>query len=159
MHTLAYTVRGLLEGGRVLGDDDLIRSAERCASALVETVRADGWMPGRYAADWSGTVGWSCLTGQAQMVNNWIRLSLIRGESKWLEPVPGVLRFLKGTQNRVHPDPGIRGGLKGSSPVSGAYCRFQILNWATKYLADALMRHEQVKTGQAAARAMEYSLA
>jgi uncharacterized protein YyaL (SSP411 family) len=159
LHTLAYTVRGLLEGGRVLADDHLIRSAERSASALAETVRADGWMAGRYAADWSATVGWSCLTGQAQMVNCWIRLALIRGGSKWLEPVPGVLRFLKAAQNRFHPDPGIRGGLKGSWPISGAYGRFQVLSWATKFFADALMRHEQVKTGQAEARRMEYSLA
>ena len=159
LHTLAYTVRGLLEGGRVLGDERLFRAAERAAAALVETVRPNGWMPGRYAPDWSGTVAWSCLTGQAQMVTNWIRLFLIRGDSKWLEPVPRVLRFLKGTQNRAHPNPGIRGGLKGSWPVNGAYGKFQLLNWATKYFVDALIRDEQVTTGDAAARSMEYSLA
>jgi hypothetical protein len=159
LHTVAYTVRGLLEGGRVLADDDLIDAAERSAAALVRTVRADGWMPGRYAADWSATVRWSCLTGQAQMVNNWIRLFLIRGDSKWLEPVPRVLRFLKATQNRLHPNPGIRGGLKGSWPVNGEYGRFQILNWATKFFADALMRDEQVAAGEATARSAEYSLA
>jgi hypothetical protein len=142
LHTLAYAIRGFLEGGRVLGDARLLRAAERAAGALVATVRADGWMPGRYRSDWSPAVRWACLTGQAQMANNWMRLAAITGEPKWLEPVPAVLRFLKRTQNRRSPEPGLRGGIKGAWPVSGAYGAYEVLNWATKFLADALMRHE-----------------
>jgi hypothetical protein len=142
LHTLAYAIRGLLEGGRVLGDPRLLRAAERAAGALVATVRADGWMPGRYRSDWSPAVRWSCLTGQAQMANNWMRLAAITGEPKWLEPVPAVLCFLKRTQNRRSPEPGLRGGIKGAWPVSGAYGAYEVLNWATKFFADALMRHE-----------------
>jgi hypothetical protein len=37
-----------------------------------------------------------------------------------------------------NPDPRLRGGLAGSWPVWGAYGRLQILNWATKFLVDAL---------------------
>jgi uncharacterized protein YyaL (SSP411 family) len=144
LHTVAYAVRGLLEGGRLLNDAVLVGAAGRAASALARTVRGDGWMPGRFAADWSGAVPWSCLTGQAQMVNNWIRLFDITGDRAWLEPVPAVLRFLKRTQNRDTGDPGLRGGIKGSFPVSGGYNRWQTLNWATKYFADALLRHGRV---------------
>jgi hypothetical protein len=148
LHTLAYTIRGLLEGGRVLTDDRMLGAAQRAAAALLTRVRHDGWMPGRFYADWSSAVDWSCLTGEAQMANNWMRLYQITGETRWLEPVPRVLAFLKRTQNRTTDLTGLRGGIKGSFPMSGGYGSFEVLNWATKYFADALMRHEQVATGR-----------
>ncbi len=152
LHTISYTVRGLVEGGRVLEDERLLGAGVRAAEALLPTVNPAGWMPGRYAADWSGAVEWSCLTGEAQSATNWMRLNLITGESRWLEPVPRVLGFLKRTQNRSTPDPGLRGGIKGSAPMDGAYGRNEVLNWATKYFADSLMRHDQLVAGSAAAR-------
>jgi hypothetical protein len=148
LHTLAYTIRGLLEGGRVLANDRMLGAAQRAAAALLTRVRPDGWMPGRFNADWSGAVDWSCLTGEAQMANNWMRLYQITDETRWLEPVPRVLGFLKRTQNRTTDLPGLRGGIKGSFPLSGGYGSFEVLNWATKYFADALMRHEQVTAGR-----------
>jgi len=136
----------------VLGDERLVRAAERAAWGLVATVRADGWMPGRYRRDWSPAVRWSCLTGQAQMANNWMRLAERSGDSRWLEPVAVVLRFLKRTQDRSSRKPGVRGGIKGSWPVGGAYGSYEVVSWATKFFADALMRHEAVQThGLAAA--------
>ncbi|MEO8199507.1 MAG: hypothetical protein ABI679_03195 [Gemmatimonadota bacterium] len=159
LHTLAYTTRGLLEGGRVLEEDRLLQSGILIARALARTVREDGWMPGRYRRDWSGAVPWSCLTGEAQMANNWMRLYLITGDKTWLEPVPRVLAFLKRTQNRSSDNDGLRGGIKGSFPMSGDYGRFEILNWATKYFADALMRHQQILEGTAKDRVTGFSLA
>jgi hypothetical protein len=147
LHTLAYATRGLLEGGRVLGDDVLLASARRAAEGIAGTVSAAGWMPGKMASDWSAGCGWSCLTGEAQMANVWLRLHEITGERAWLEPVPRVLRFLKGTQSRDADDPGLRGGIKGSAPVGGGYGRFEVLSWATKFFADALMRHDAVLRG------------
>ena len=105
-------------------------------------------MFGRVSSDWSPYATWSCLTGEAQMANNWMRLCTITGERHWLEPVDRVLRFIKSTQNRESRDPGLRGGIKGSAPMSGEYGRYEILNWATKYFADALMRDEQLKPGK-----------
>jgi hypothetical protein len=144
LHTLAYAVRGLLEGGRVLEDDEMIQSAMRAAVALKDSVRSDGWMPGRYAADWSATVPWSCLTGQAQSASIWLRLFSITGDAEWLQPVPAVLSFIKSTQNRSSESKGVRGGIKGSAPVGGGYGTYQILNWATKFFVDALIRDQRV---------------
>ena len=39
-------------------------------------------------------------------------------------------------QSRVD---GVRGGVPGSSPAWGRYASFRYLNWAAKFLADALM--------------------
>lgn len=145
LHTLAYTVRGLLEGGRVLGDQQLLDAATRAASRLSTAVRDDGWMAGRFRADWFPACDWSCLTGQAQMANNWMRLFEITGDARWLEPVPRVLRFLKRSQNRTSRVGGLRGGIKGSAPLGGGYNRYQTINWATKYFIDALLRDDRVR--------------
>src|SRR5438094_415286 len=120
-------------------------AAERIAAA----VGPDGRLPGRFAAGWSPAAPWSCLTGEAQMANIWLRLFEITGERKWLEPVEPVLRFLKATQNRTSRDTGLRGGVKGSFPLGAEYGPFQTLNWATKFFADALMRGERVGCGNA----------
>jgi hypothetical protein len=92
-------------------------------------------------------------------VNIWIRLYLITGEKSWLEPVPQVLRFLKSTQDTVGSSPGTRGGIKGSAPISGDYGSYQILNWATKFFVDALLRHERVSEGDLTSADDDYSLA
>jgi uncharacterized protein YyaL (SSP411 family) len=146
LHTLAYAIRGLLEGGRLLSEAAWVEGAGRAAAALAARVREDGWMAGRFAADWSEAAAWSCLTGEAQMANNWMRLYEITGEARWLEPVPRVLAFLKRTQNRTSSAPGVRGGIKGSAPIGGAYGRYEVVSWGTKFFADALLRHGRVQS-------------
>src|SRR6185503_17167652 len=49
VHTIAYTLRGLLEGGRVLQDQKLIDAAARGAAALAEKVDTSGRLSGRYS--------------------------------------------------------------------------------------------------------------
>jgi hypothetical protein len=147
LHTIAYAIRGLLEGGRVLEDSTLIDHAAAAAAAIAAEVADDGRLPGRFAKDWRPAARWSCLTGQAQMTNIWLRLHELTGESFWLEPVPRVLQFLKSTQNRESEDPGLRGGIKGSDPLGGPYGPYETLSWATKFFVDALIRHERVLAG------------
>jgi uncharacterized protein YyaL (SSP411 family) len=147
LHTLAYTTRGLLEGARVLQRPDLLIAARRAAEATLHSVDDAGWMPGRYNSDWSPAVRWSCLTGQAQSAGIWMRLFHLTGETHWLEPVPRVLQFLKRTQNRTSSTPGVRGGIKGSAPLNGGYGRYEVLNWATKFYVDALLRHDRILKG------------
>lgn len=140
LHTLAYAFRGLLEGGRVLGDDGLVRAAEEGARAIAGRVGPEGRLSGQFAADWSEAAEWSCLTGSAQMANVWLRLRDVTGDACWREPVAPVLRYLKASQNRTSEVEGLRGGIKGSLPFSGPYGRYEVLNWATKFFVDALLR-------------------
>ena len=53
LHTIAYTLRGLLEGGAVLDDDSFVRAAEAGAEELIERVEADGRMSGRFDKTWA----------------------------------------------------------------------------------------------------------
>lgn len=159
LHTIAYAIRGLVDGGTVLGDDAIRQAGARTALVLLSRVRDDGWISGRFDAQWNGAVPWSCLTGAVQMCNNWIRLYQGTGDRSWLEAVPRVLAFVKSTQNRTASDPGLRGGIKGSWPLDGGYGRFEILNWATKYFVDALIRHDRITGGTDSERAATDRLA
>jgi hypothetical protein len=78
----ADAIRGMLEGGRLLGEQSLIAHAALAAA---------GWRP-------SGSGG--CLVGQARMVNVWLRLFEITGARQWLEPVRPALGLLASTQRR-----------------------------------------------------------
>jgi len=143
LHTVAYAIRGLLEGGRVLGDWSLIAAAAVAAARIAGRVDERGTLPGRFDAAWGAAAKWRCLTGEAQMANVWMRLAAVTGEPTWTRPVSRVLHALKATQSRGAGDPGIRGGIKGSCPMTGWYGRFEVLSWATKFFADALIRAEQ----------------
>ena len=139
-HTLAYTVQGLLEGGLLLGDAHLIEAAIRPARRLATALAPDGHLPGRFGAEWRPAARWSCLTGTAQMAVVWGRLDSLEPALAWSDPAAAAIAFLKRTQNRSSLDPGLRGGIKGSAPMTGEYGRLQVLSWATKFFADALLR-------------------
>lgn len=146
LHTLAYALRGLAEGGALLEDQSLVTGACRGAAAIADLVDVGGRLPGRFTAEWQGVGTWSCLTGEAQMATNWIRLFEITGDPQWLTPVPSVITFLKTTQDRTTGDPGLAGGITGSDPVTGQYCPQEVLSWATKFFIDALLRDERIGT-------------
>ncbi len=148
LHTIAYAIRGLLEGGRLLEDARLLSHAATAAAALADKVGSDGRLSGRFGPNWRDAVSWSCLTGQAQMVGIWLRLYELTGDEEWLVPVIPALRFLKSTQDRTSEVRGIAGGIAGSDPVSGGYAPNETLSWATKFFVDALLRHERVLAGQ-----------
>ncbi len=147
LHSIAAATRGLLEAGSLLADDRLVGRAALAAEGVASLVQLSGRMPGRIAEGRRPAGRWSCLSGQAQIAVAWLRLYEITGERKWLAPVGRVLRFLKGTQNRASRDPGLRGGIKGSNPLGGAYAPYRTLSWATALFVEALLHHERLTTG------------
>ena len=110
---------------------------------LLGVLREDGSMPGRLNHHWQGTVAWSCLTGNAQLAGIWLRLFLKEGDPRFLAGARRLIKFLKASQNCESENGGLRGGIKGASPFDGDYGRFEVLNWATKFYADALLLDEQ----------------
>jgi len=145
LHTIAYTARGQLECGVLLDDPALIAAAARTSVALAALVEPGGRMSGRFARGWRPAVSWACLTGMAQMSIVWRRLQEIPAalpatESEaCLAASKRVNEFLCSRQDRSSKNPGLRGGIRGSYPVDGAYGRYRVLNWATKYFIDAMM--------------------
>ena len=139
LHTIAYTMEGLLESGAILNEPRYIEGARKAAVALLALQRPDGSLAGRFDRDWTPTVRWSCLTGDAQTAIVWFRLSEITGETKYAAAAARMTDYLCGTQNLTSGDPGIRGGIAGSQPIWQEYGRYEYLNWAAKFFADALL--------------------
>ena len=138
LHTIAYTHQGLLEIAVLTGDDTARELVMNGSRALLQRFREQGGLYGRYEENWRPTVRWRCLTGEAQTAIVWYRLGAVTGDPAWTEAAQSLLGQLKRT-HRLRGGAGIRGGVKGSHPITGAYGRLEYLNWAAKFFADALM--------------------
>ncbi len=146
LHTIAYAQQGLLEAGLLLDRTDAIERVIVGCRHLRDRFERDGRLFGRYDAEWHPVVRWRCLTGEAQTAVIWHRLARVTGDVGWACSARALGRKLKATQ-RLSGSAGLRGGIKGSFPVYGWYGRHQMLNWAAKFFADAMM----LEMGQARA--------
>ena len=138
-HTIAYAIRGLLECGVLLRREAYMDAALKAAASLARRQRGDGWLAGTYDDQWMPGATYCCLTGVAQMAVNWIRLAQEVGQAELRDNARRAIGFVKGQQRLDDADPVIRGAIAGSTPIWGAYARFEFPNWAAKFFADALM--------------------
>lgn len=138
LHTLAYTMQGLIGIGRLTGRTDFVESARRLADLELCLMRTNGFLPGRQRADGTGAVDWCCLTGSAQTSIVWNTLYSLTGDARYRDAARVVNRYLMAHHDIRNDDPRLRGGLAGSWPVTAEYGRLYVLNWATKFLVDAL---------------------
>lgn len=150
LHTTAYTMQGLLEIGRLTGRKDLVEAARKTADAQLSLLRDDGFLPGRQDAAFRGTVDWCCLTGSAQTSSVWSALHALTREDKYRRAADKVNRYLMAHHDIRNPDSRLRGGVPGAWPVWGDYGALTILNWATKYLVDALSAQKYSDPGVSA---------
>jgi hypothetical protein len=139
VHTIGYTLQGILEVGLLARRDDFVEAASRGGRPLAAAIKANGFLAGRFRADWSPAVSWSCLTGSAQFAIVCYRLAKARGDASWREAADRLVDFLKGVQRVDGVEPGVNGAIAGAFPIFGDYQRGGYPNWATKYLLDALM--------------------
>lgn len=144
-HTIAYAARGILEAGIILKEQKYIDSARSCADALLKLQRSDGSLAATYNGNWEATANYSCLTGNAQTAIIWLKLYQITKEDIYLQAAYTINRFVKSTQNLTSANPGIKGGIKGSYPISGAYQWLSYPDWAAKFFVDALMLEDTVQ--------------
>ncbi len=143
-HTLVYALRGFLECGLILGDEDLVARAKGPAEALMRRFEADGFLGGTCDASWQTRDRFACLTGCAQFAHLCLRLFEVGGGGRFLNAALRMNVLVKSTQDLTSRNPGIRGGVKGSQPLWGAYLPFRYPNWAAKFFVDALMLEEKV---------------
>lgn len=138
-HTIAYAMRGLLEGGVLLHEPRFIESTRCAAAALMQAQRADGWIAGQFDDDWRPVGRYTCLTGIAQIALNWQRLRQLGAPGDWSGAIERAIRYLKQRHHIIGDGSPHDGGLAGSSPIWGRYSRFEYPNWAAKFFADALI--------------------
>jgi hypothetical protein len=147
-HTLGYALRGILEVSANSRDPLMLDSARRLGLGLVSAMRADGFLPGQLHADWSPGASWSCLTGTAQVAICWLILFQRTGDRSFLDAAVRANRYLRRTVAISGPD-WLRGGVRGSFPIDGAYCHLQYPNWAAKFLIDALLLERDISSNYA----------
>ena len=149
LHTIAYASQGLLEAGLRLDRTDYIAAARRACQAVLERVGPDGWIAGTFDAGWRSTARYSCLTGNAQMAIQWLKLEALTGDEAFRAGALRTNRLLKALQDLRTRRPGIRGAIKGSHPVWGRYLFGTFPNWAVKFFMDALLTEEAARAGKA----------
>jgi hypothetical protein len=142
-HTLGYALRGIIEAHRFTDDASLLTAARRTADGLLARIHPDGFLPGRFDAQWTGTVPWSCLTGSAQIACCWLLLHQQCGDVRYREAAQSANAFVRRTM-QFERSIEIRGGVQGSFPVNGGYGAFEFLNWACKFCIDANMLEQDL---------------
>ena len=152
LHTLAYSMQGLLGIGRLTRRDDLIAGAQKLADAQLLIMSPEGFLPGRQRQDFTAAADWCCLTGSAQTSAVWSQLYQLKHDQKYRTAVKVVNRYLMARHDVRNADLRLRGGVPGSWPVWGGYGRLQILNWATKFLLDALTLEAVIRDASDSAR-------
>jgi hypothetical protein len=141
LHTIAYTARGLFEGGLRLDDERLVAAGKRTADVLLDEQVNRGILQGEFDPDWDES-WYYCLPGNAQMAALWLRLFETTGEERYRTGASGTVQFLKRHQSLRGSDP-VRGAVPGSYPVFGKYLFLRYPNWGAKFLVDALVGLER----------------
>ena len=119
LHTIAYTMQGLMGIGKLTGREDFIRAAALTADSLKRLMDPHGYIPGRINRRLNGVVDWSCLTGTAQTSIVWSELAALMGNRDYLDAADLANRYLMARHDISSSDSSIRGGLAGSWPVRG----------------------------------------
>lgn len=145
IHTIAYTISGLLESGALLADRQLIGAARLAADALRDRQAEVGYLRGTYGPGWQSCVNWSCLTGDVQMALVWFRLYEMTDDDSYLEAALKANHYVKQVQPRNSGLLGVDGGIAGSFPIYGGYHPYLYLNWAAKFFVDSLLLEERCR--------------
>jgi len=147
-HTLSYTTQGLIECGKLLGDESFIHSASLAAEPLLDWFYQSAALPGAFSPDWCPIVNWECLTGNAQTSIVWQDLAQLTGQTVFGEASrmmnQRMLRFQK-VQSRM---PAVDGGILGSWPINGDYDCLSFPNHAAKFHVDAVSKEFAWRSAQ-----------
>ncbi|MBW1959482.1 MAG: hypothetical protein JRI63_13330 [Deltaproteobacteria bacterium] len=141
-HTIAYTIRGILEIGLAVKNERFINSAIKSASMVLNTLHPNGFLPGRLDCNWTPKSNYNCLTGACQMAIIWLRLYNLNKDMKFFNGAQRAIKYACSTQDLKTSNMGVKGGIKGSFPINGEYGKFEYLNWAAKFFVDALLAYD-----------------
>ena len=145
LHTIAYTIDGILDSGLLLKNDEYIEAAIKSAKKLLEVLTEKGMLHGRFDENWNGSE-YPILTGLAQMSLVWLKIYDYKKDADFLIGAEKLLKQLLYLQKRgIKEDENTRGAISGSFPLWGKYEPFAYPNWATKFFADAILYYKNLK--------------
>ena len=140
LHTISYTLEGLLGLGLLFKNHRYIESVVKSSMSIIKTMKKYNGLKGRYDSSWRPTVHWRCLSGEAQFAIVLYRLAIFSSDFKYFtKEADSILRGLLKYQDIQSPHPESFGAISGSQPIWGRYDPFFYQNWAAKFLMDALL--------------------
>jgi hypothetical protein len=147
-HTIAYTLRGLLETAPYLESPLQERAVTAVRNALTHLIASPNLdqtplLAATFDTQWHPIANYSCLTGNAQLAIICYKLAAAQSSSSHAQVADQLIYHLQTTQDRHNRNHGIRGGIAGSYPLGGAYVPYTYLNWAAKFFIDALLLKSQ----------------
>lgn len=143
-HTIAYTLRGILESGLYLKEDIYRNVVKKTIDHFLEVLPEDGHIPGTYSENWEGDFSFSCLTGNAQLAIVLLRLYEGIKDQKYRDAANRINHYLKSKQELPGGDDNVYGAIAGSFPIWGKYMHFVYPNWATKFFVDSLILETKI---------------
>jgi hypothetical protein len=145
-HTLAYTLRGLLESGIILSRQDYINRVTSTAEKIMRLyeIRKYNLLPALFDKSWNSAANYSCLTGCAQISLIMSKIYLLTGDIRFFNTALKINSGLKQTQILSGSNQNIIGGIQGSYPIYGGYMPMIYPNWAAKFFVDALLLEEKI---------------
>ena len=121
LHTIAYTIDGLIDAGVHLNKDQYKEAAIRAAARLKELFLRDGYLHGRYDSGWRGSE-YMIVTGCAQMSIAWMKIFVLNGDKDYLNASVKMNDLLVRIQDRkVHETDKTLGAVPGSFPGLRAF--------------------------------------
>lgn len=140
-HTIAYTLRGLIESAILLNDWGTFGSP--CEAALERFARAAefarGRLPGSYYEDWRPVKWYTCVTGNAQIALCLLRFEEQFADLRLVNAAAKLVDYVCSKQRVTGGRPATHGAVAGSWPLWGRYMCLRYPNWAAKFHAEALM--------------------
>lgn len=143
LHTISYTIDGLLDCGLILSDKKIIDAAIKSADKLFEIFSRRKFLNGRFDRNWKGSESIIC-TGSAQIAIIWMKLFKLTKNIQYLNAAMKMNDILIFIQDRGAKElQNTLGAMPGSYPIWGRYEPFSFPNWATKYFADSLLLEQE----------------
>ncbi|MDZ7741334.1 MAG: glycoside hydrolase family 127 protein [Bacteroidota bacterium] len=138
LHTISYTIDGLLDCGMLLEDEKYIRAACKPADILLHKFVGDSYLNSRFNRQWHGSE-YMMVTGSAQIAIVWLKLANLKNSREYYDAACRMIDLLIYVQDRDRFDlPDLKGAMPGSFPIWGRYEPFAFPNWASKYFCDLL---------------------
>ena len=142
LHTIAYTLRGFLECSIILNDDDYFKTCYNLSEIFMKKFEIKKQLAGAYYDNFNELSNFRCLTGEAQIIIIWNKLSQITNDFRFLN---SGLKLLDSLEKNVpmFNTSFKKGGLSGSKPFYGRYISLRQPNWASKFLIDAILEEDK----------------
>ena len=147
LHTIAYTLQGLVECGVLLKLGRCIEAADRTAEAAIRIWRQKR-LRSYYGPNWKPLSASRCLTGLAQLSIVLKRLHQVLGREGYLAVAHDLDSTVRFGQIRMPAAIDIDGAIPGSVPLWGKYCPMSLPNWAAKFFIDSHLLSSELQSGR-----------